>query len=328
MNNDGSAIVRRARYFLSELRAGKFPNATSIQVFDKCSKSTATRAIDRLRDEYGFPIKFDASERGYYLTDPAFNFEFLPPGKDEYCALFLMRELASTIDCREIRDAIESLWRSALSQTGVIQHEIRALESRFSADVTAVSVLADAGVLQLVSAAATGEHVLIRYKSPWRNPEPREFRGMIERVHLSDSTVYVLFRSEKGRLFVLNAAFVKELNVLREPVAMGPLEKNEDSLGWLDGFGVWTNEPLRDVMIRIVPPAAEYYASQRWHPEQVDTWEGEVLCRTFPSMISPEIVRRIMSVGRFVSHVEPSELAAKVREEARALYDNIAAPGE
>jgi hypothetical protein len=110
---DARAFVRRARYFFAELKGNSYPNATSLQRFDSCSKSTASRTIDRLQTEFSFPIAFDPSERGFYLPDPNFRFEFLPLGKDEYCALFLLRKLADVVGSDDLRGAIDSLWNSA-----------------------------------------------------------------------------------------------------------------------------------------------------------------------------------------------------------------------
>jgi predicted DNA-binding transcriptional regulator YafY len=319
MNSDASAFVRRARFFLAQLKNNNFPNTTTIQKFDGCSKPTAARLIERLQSEYFFPIEFDASQRGYRLRDQNFTCEFLPPGKDELSALFLVCQLAETIGADDIKSAVASLWNSAVSSSRVHSHDISALSRRFSADVTAVSTIADTGVLSLLHYAAEGTPVDISYKSPWRHPEPRRYQGYIERVHLSDGSVYVLFGSSDGRTLVLNASFIKSISKLDLPPAMLPRQVKDMDLSWLDGFGVWANQEIQQVIIKIAPPAAEFYAIQLWHAEQSDTWEEEVLVRSLPAMISPEIVRRVLSIGRHVISVEPIELKRLLQEEISSL---------
>ncbi len=326
MNIDASSFVRRARFFLAELRRDAFPNATSLQRFDSCSRSTAARTIERLQAEFGFPIAFDPSQRGYYLTDPGFTFQFLPPGKDEYSALFLLRQLSDSIGSQDVSRAVDSLWNSAVSNSSVVRHDLSAMERHFSADLTAVSVIADTGVLALVQFATTGTTVRVAYKSPWRHPEPREYLGLVEHVHLSDGAVYVLFRSDNGRRLILNASFIKKIDAVPDPIEMAPPSQSDVDLAWRDGFGVWASEDLHRVEIRISAPAAEYYAQQRWHIDQEDSWDGAVLVRTFPSMLSPELVRRILSLGRFVVAIEPQELQRLVLEEADGLRLNLNKP--
>lgn len=327
MNINASALVRRARFFLAELRRSSFPNATSIQRFDGCSKATATRVIERLQSEFNFPIAFNSSTRGYYLTDSAFTFEFLPPGRDELCALFLLSQLADTTGDDGVRSAVDSLWQSVAAGNRVLQHDIRTLERVFSADLTAVATLADTGVLDLVRAAAARNHVTVEYKSPWRHSEPKKYAGIFERVHLSDGAVYVMFQREDGRRLVLNASFIRNLTLLKEPLVLQtPLETDID-LAWLDGFGIWASDEIHTVTIRIIPPAAEYYATQRWHYDQTDTWQDGVLSRSFPSMLSPELVRRILSLGRYVDGIEPEQLSNMVTDEARTLLSRFAEYG-
>lgn len=323
MNLAASAFVLRARFFLSELRAGKYPNATTLQKFDRCSRATAARFITRLETEYLFPIAFEPSKRGYFLTNKDFTFEFLPPGKDELCALFLLCQLADTIGAVDLKLAINSLWNSATSTTAIHAHDLKLLNKHFSADVTAVATLADTGVLELVNAAATGTPVEINYKSPWRHDEVRQYTGYIERVHLSDGTVYVLLRSSDGRQLVLNAAFLKGIKLLTEPPKMKASTDSDQDLSWLDGFGVWASEEIIDVEVHIAAPGAEFYAAQKWHAEQIDIWQDNTLIRKFPSMLSPELVRRILSLGRYVVRVEPAELRQMVRSEVENLAANL-----
>ncbi len=327
MNADASAFVRRARFFLAQLRANTYPNTTAIQRFDGCSKATAARTIDRLQSEFGFPVAFDAAQRGYVLTELAFTFEFLPPGRDEFSALFLMCKLADTVGSTDIRKAIESLWNAASASVGVLAHDLRLLEDRFSADLTSVATLADAGVLDLVNAAAVGTLVVLTYKSPWRHTDAREYRGLVEKVHLSDGAVYVLFRTDNGRRLVLNASFIRSMQPSLSPFDLSPLEIEEIDLGWLEGFGIWASNELHDVVVRILPPGAEYYAAHTWQVDQQDSWDGPVLIRKFPSMLSPELVRRILSLGRFVQRVEPPALADMVREEIELLAGSLRIAG-
>lgn len=91
--------------------------------------------------------------------------------------------------------------------------------------------------------------------------EPRSHKGRIASVHYSDGNLYLLFFSESGKEFVLNAAFVKELKVLDEPVTIGVHEGEEPvgSENFRAGFGVWAGKDLEDIEIHILPPAAKFF---------------------------------------------------------------------
>jgi hypothetical protein len=149
------------------------------------------------------------------------------------------------------------------------------------------------------------------------------YRGRVERVHLSDGAVYVLFWRADGRKLILNASFIKNLLILDAPVACAPSHETDEELGWLDGFGVWASAELHYVQVSIAPPAAEYYASQIWHTDQSDTWNEEVLVRSFPSMLSPELIRRLLSLGRYLVNVEPPALRTLLADEVKLLAQRL-----
>jgi len=88
---------------------------------------------------------------------------------------------------------------------------------------------------------------------------------------------------------------------------------------WLEGFGIWAGEEPVEIEIRIAAPASRYYAAQRWHSDQEDEWAGESLVRRFPAIVSGELVKRVLGLGKFVEEVKPEDLRQRVLEEAKEL---------
>ncbi len=273
MGEAAKSFISRANCFIGELLAERYPNATTLARATHCSENTAQRTIYRVRDEYLVPFDYDASEKGYYLTDPNYRPPtFLPPGKDELVALLLARELVSQLDAPDLQQQLTSLWTQLARGNRRLAEELRPFADVFCSDSTAISVMADSGLLDYVAAAQAGETVRLRYQSPWRHAEEKLYEGRILRAHYSDGALYLLFDERSGRQRVLNAAFVKELSVISAPVPAAQTQaSSNDALNWLEGFGVWAGEDLQQVVIRIAPPAARYYAAQRWNEQQKDT---------------------------------------------------------
>ncbi len=316
----------RALVFFAELKANRFPNAVSLAQATQCARNTAMRCIERLRDEYGVPLAYDQSERGYYLTNKNFELDGLLPGKDEFTALLLLRELASMIDSQDIKDSIESLWQQCNAKDGQLGRDLESLLKVFSSDLTQVGVLADTELFPLVNAAHRGDSVSIQYRSPWRHTDEQTYRGRVMRVHYSDGSLYVFLHEASGRGLVLNGSFIKKLEILNETVPLVPLPTGSPlgSSLWLEGFGVWASEELPTVRIEILPPASEYYRVQKWQDDQEDEMDPDgVLIRRFSSMLSPELVRRILSIGRFIKRVQPQKLSELVLEQAGELCTNL-----
>lgn len=320
------SIYRRALVLLSELKAGKYPNAHSFAAQVGCSRNTAQRTIYRLRDEYLVPIEYDQSRKGYYLSDPRYELpQQLPPGKDELTALLLAREVVRNLDAADLTRSLDELWAQFSANNSSVSRELEPVARCFSCDTTQVGDIVDFGVLEFVSLAAAGESVELTYQSPWRHTEPRIHRGRVASVHYSDGNLYLLFYSESGKEFVLNAAFIKNVRVLEEPVQIRRHDGDEPigSENFRRGFGVWAGRELDDIEIHILPPASKFYASQRWHEEQEDFWEGEILVRRMRAIVSPELTRRVLGLGHFIGEVKPESLKASVLENARGMLKNL-----
>ena len=321
MIDAGTGFLKRARIFYIDLKRGVYPNATSLGAQAGCSRNTAARCIERLQLEYGMPFSYDSSQRGYYLTDTSYELKSLPAGKDELTALFLLKDMATLIDSADLHQAIDRLWVMAVTGNPKFGRELETLSHYFTSDLTTVGILADSGLLDYVNAAWHGESVGIEYKSPWRHHEVHFYRGRILKVHFSDGHLYMLFQDEGGREIVLNSSFVRKFEILQESLKF-PASSGAQTR-FLEGFGIWTGEDLEEVELRIGPPASEYYKAQIWHESQEDSLEGDVLLRRMRAHISPELVRRILSLGQYVLDVKPAKLKGLVLKNAAALLQNL-----
>lgn len=331
---DGNIFIKRVHKFFTELQYNRFPNAQKLAKLCSCSKNTAQRVIYRLRDEYMVPMGYDPSERGYYLTDPNYSMpKILPPGRDELTALLLARDLVANIGSKDLITSLDNLWHQFITTNTSLSRELEPLIKVFSSDSTVVSEIADRGVIQYVNAASSGESVQITYKSPWRHTEEKIYKGQIERVHYSDGHLYICFNDSDGNQKIFNCSFIKKFEILPYKVEIdrscsektdhlkpnNPNQNRVRSYNWLEGFGIWAGDALEEIEIHILPPAAKYYASQCWHDDQEDTWQDGVLIRKIKAIISPEIERRIMSIGKHIKTVKPDKLKESIRIQAGEL---------
>ncbi len=283
------------------------------------------RTLDRLRYEFGVPIEYDESNRGYYLTNSDFSFASLPPGRDELIALILLGELASMIDDASLQEAVSSLWTRITNGRADVEHDLEHIRNKFSFELAAVAKLQDIEVVRLLTLCHRGQLVVIRYRSPWRDEEERQYGGMFERLHFSDGILYAMFKDQSAGDLVLNVSFISEVREVSE------LPSRQDGDGtaahpmpfWLQGVGMWSGHRPETIEIMIAPPASRYYAAQVWHAEQEDSWDGDKLIRRFPGILSPELSRRVLSLGRFVISVKPACVLTSMWEDVshlRSLY--------
>jgi predicted DNA-binding transcriptional regulator YafY len=318
---DTSTFLKRALLFQAELQRGAYPNASSLAELCDCSRSTAMRTIDRLRYEFGVPVGYDDSQRGYFLTNPNFLFVSLPPGRDELVVMILLGELLSMLDDQSLQAAVEALWARLTNGRSDVTCDLEQIKRRFSSETTSIAKLADIDLVRLLTLAHRGQPVKIRYRSPWRHEEDKEYMGLFQRLHFSDGILYAMFDDHKGRQIVLNVSFIKSLEEIESlPARSGqetPVATSKPH--WLEGFGVWSGEKPSVIEITISAPASRYYAAQVWHAEQEDQWDGDNLTRRFPGIPSPELNRRILSLGRFVVSVKPESIVQELAQDVKHL---------
>jgi predicted DNA-binding transcriptional regulator YafY len=320
---DSATFLKRALIFQADLKKRSYPNASTLAEKCDCSRSTAVRTIDRLRYEFGVPIDYDEAQRGYFLTVADFSFVSLPPGRDELVALILSSELLSTIEDPTLRSAMSALWSRVASGRADLNCDLEHIRTRFSSDSTSVAKLADIDLMRLIGLCHRGQPVAIVYRSPWRHNEDRDYEGIFHRVHLSDGILYAMFEDQRGRQLVLNVSFIKQIREIASVSKMPGCEATEQGSHryWLEGFGVWSGAKPETIEIRINAPASRYYGGQTWHPDQEDEWDGEVLVRRFPGIPSPELNRRILSLGRFVLSVKPASILEQLQADVAHLRD-------
>jgi predicted DNA-binding transcriptional regulator YafY len=317
---DTSTFLRRALVLQRELQCNSFPNASTLAELCECSRSTAVRTIDRLRYEFGVPIDYDESQRGYFLTNRDFSFAALPPGRDELVVLILLSELLTMIDDPGLQSALSGLWARMTNGRSDLAYDLEHIRSRFSSDSTSIAKLADIDLVRLIGLAHRGQPVALTYRSPWRHDEDKEYQGFFRRLHFSDGILYAMFEDQRGRQLVMNVSFMKEIREIEQlPGRLPESQAAPVRPHWLEGFGVWSGAKPEVIEIVIGAPASRYYAAQTWHPDQEDVWNGDSLVRRFPGIPSPELNRRILSLGRFVLSVKPASMLAQLQDDARHL---------
>ena len=321
MYSDGKSFLKRASIFFLHLKRGNSPNATTLAELADCSRNTAQRTIDRLREEYGLPIAYDEEKHGYYLLDPHYEPPAFAAGKEELTALLLLRDLAGVIDSEELWNNIDSLWLRYAQSNAKLTQKLEKLVECFSSDLTMIGSLSDLRLPDLLEIASSQAGVEIVYRSPWLEKEDKTYRGRIHKVHFSDGNLYLLFCGDDERQLILNACFIRKLSVLNYDPLEGKHVKVDES--WPHGFGIWLGEPMHDVLIKIAAPGSLYFASQIWHGSQEDSWEGSILVRKMKSALSRQLVSRLVSLGSLLIEIQPEQLKQKVLDEAKKLAANL-----
>ena len=90
-------IYERFVWFDHQVRARKFPNATSLAGAFEISTKTAQRDIDFMRDRLLCPLDYDPSQKGYYYNDETFSLPMVYLSSGELSSLLIARKMLQDI---------------------------------------------------------------------------------------------------------------------------------------------------------------------------------------------------------------------------------------
>jgi hypothetical protein len=133
------------------------------------------RTIDRLRYEFGVPLVYSETNRGYYLTQDDFSFNLLPPTKDAMIVLIIMSELMGMINCSSLKLTLDTLWAQATNGRGDVNYDLNKIKNHFTCQSTSVACLVDLDLVGLLNYCHTGQAVEVTYASPWKGSKRKSF---------------------------------------------------------------------------------------------------------------------------------------------------------
>lgn len=90
--------LHRLAWIDAQIRAGVYPNATSIATQFEISRRQAARDLEYLRHSMGAPLDYSAEHRGYYYTDDAFVLPAMVMSDVELSSLSYLAERYSGAD--------------------------------------------------------------------------------------------------------------------------------------------------------------------------------------------------------------------------------------
>ena len=315
-------VWERFCWFDSQVRAGKYPNASHLAEHFELSSRTARRDIIFLRDRLFAPLDFDPSRKGYFYTQDSFELPRFQVSPEEVLSILLARRLLSHSAGGMISRSIQMFGKKLFAQAGHAGLTETAMDECFSAVWNAYSPTQSA-IFQKTADALLHRKIL---EFTYLSPTGRRTRRIVEPHHLQHymaSWVLIAWCRKRSDWRKFYLARITDLSVLNEPFEKKPAPVWNHLLE--GGFGIFQGNALVDVTLRFSPFRAGWIREQTWHPDQkVRNLADGSLEMTLPVADFREIRMRILQFGADVEVIGPAELREEVAGEARrlsALYE-------
>jgi len=304
-----------------EIQAGHYPNATTLARQLEVSVKSIQRDLEFMRDRFNLPLAYDPHRFGYYYTEPVKSFPTVQLSEGELVALVLaekaLQQYRGTPFERPLLSAIRKMEQGLPDTISVRLSEV---EQAFSFRQRAEPRL-DLAVFDTLSRAVTHRQQLeILYRKPG---QPRAERRRIDPYHLANiNGEWYLFAHDhlRGSLRTFVPARMLEVRPTGQTFAR-PARFSPDQI--LRGsFGVRSGSGHYKVVLRFIPPAADYIREKRWHESQRirDCRDGSLELQLQLSSLE-EIAAWVLSWGGQARVLRPRELVLRVRQAAQQLLD-------
>lgn len=305
------------------IRAGEYPNCLTFAVEWEVSQKTVQRDIDYLRDQHGAPIAYDRDRHGFFYTDATWFLPSVSLSEGELLALLMgaaaLRGLRGSPVAAQLQTTYEKL-SLLLPEAITIAPELLFTEFSVAAG-PARRVAAD--VWKAVVRALTHRRRLAMTYRRFDSRSPRAY--VVDPYHLANlQGEWYLFAGADGqagwRQYALGR--IQDAQVTPDTFT-GPagFDATRDVHGT---FGRMKSGPAVTVRLRFTAAVREWVLEREWHPAQKvkSRKTGEVEL-SFPAKGLFEVQRWVLSWGPQVRVLAPKALADAVRDEVRAMAENL-----
>ena len=311
-------IYERFVWFDDQVRAKKYPNATSLSVAFEISTKTAQRDIDFMRDRLLCPLDYDSSQKGYYYDDETFSLPMVYLSSEEFSSLLIARKMLQDITGGAIGDEISSVVDKI---TNILKkHSVAAdqIDDAFSFQLIEYSPAPESVFKTVLEGCLKKKCLSFTYYSPAteekseRTFEPYHLLNYMGTWH----TIGYCHLRKEIRDFALSR--------ISEPKVLAKHFKTPADFDFkkyfLSTFGLYKGKSTKEVTLRFTPEKSKWIKDQIWHKNQkVKLLEDGSLEISFPVSDFSEIKREILKHGDAVTVIKPESLRELIKSEAISI---------
>jgi predicted DNA-binding transcriptional regulator YafY len=311
-----------------EIRAGRYPNNGQIAAHFEISEKTAQRTMEFLRDRLKMPVGYNAEERGWYYTEPAWALPAIELIEGDLIAILLAEKLSRQYRGTAIGQQVAQAFSKVLeAMTNTITIDLKALAEAHSFEAAATSELDSKLFAQLGRAVRERQQIRMRYYTAMRNEEKwRTVNPLHLRNHLGD---WYLVAWDHGRQQPLDfhCGRIRELEALAVSFEW---PEGFDLKAYLDtGFGMIRGQAPIQVELLFDEYQSRWMRERgKFHATEAREELPDGRMRMQMTVTALDGVKRfVMQYGSHVTVIAPDELRKAIREEIE-MMQRLYAGGE
>ncbi len=286
----------------------------------ECSRATAKRIIDNMRDYLNAPIEYDRERNGYYYArDSEYGKMYELPGvwfnASELHALLSVQQLLQEVQpgllekqLAPLHDHIDRLLAAQRPEGEPISQRIRILRAAARPPGEYFQTIADA--------LARRRRLQVRYFKRGQDETSERELSPQRLIHYRDNWYLEAWCHLRNGLRTFALDSIRQAETLDQPTVDIPeqqLHDHQDS-----AYGIFSGGAEQTAVLHFRPERARWVAAEQWHPQQQSHWldDGRYQLR-IPYSQSPELIMDILKYGPDVEVIAPDALRQAVAERLR-----------
>ena len=309
--------------FVGELRKNNYPNASSFQKLlakDEIKKTPRTiqRWIDELKSTYKAPIEYDYSQRGYYLSDPNWDFEVPDFDGNVLSSVMLSTQLASAILPPVLKQQVNDAMTQALCNGESNELDDAVIDSFISKSHIIAAV--DSEIFKKVFFAWSNHQV---FEMSYQKPDGSTKNYVIEPhiIAFNGGKWYIKGYEYNVKEKLPKCYAIQRIRSIGKFV--DTFETDKDLVNRTNKFGLFDFEKMENVKIYCEPSIVFYLLEHKKNMGyQIDINADGSAVMTIPPAPKHEIIRYVLGESGLLTVLEPASLRAEIAEISRKLADN------
>ena len=306
-------------------------NPVSRQLIEQeleCSRATAKRIVDNMRDYLNAPIEYDRARNGYYYAhDSEYGQMYELPGvwfnASELHALLSVQQLLETVQpgllerqLAPLKSHIGKLLKAQHSGGDQISQRIRILRAASRPPGDFFQTVA--------SALARRRRLAVTYFKRGEDKQSERELSPQRLLHYRDNWYLEAWCHLRADLRTFALDSIRKAQMLEKPAE----EVAEQSLQEYSAgtYGIFSGNAEQTAVLLFRPERARWVAAEQWHPDQQSRWldDGRYELKV-PYSQTPELIMDILKYGPDVEVAGPEALRELVGERLRLAVGVYAA---
>jgi len=293
-----------------------------IQAHLECSRSTADRAIETLRDYLNAPLEYNRKAKGYFYNQQSSSKPYELPGlwfnAEELHGLLICQQILQNITPGILSKQIESLDRritEMLTRDNIPQPVI-AHKIHFAA--IGRRLTDDSHFKRIATALFSNKTMRIFYRARGDNEGTERIISAQKLIYYRENWYLAAFCHYRNQLRMFSVDRVNSVQILDSTSRQ---IADDELLEFIQAsYGIFTGKAEHTAILEFSKSRANWVSEEHWHPHQQGEWlENGRYQLSLPFSDSRELIMDILKYGSEVEVIAPDFLRQAVKEQIEAM---------